>query len=79
MGEPNTHTHTHRLFFTWSIIIVDTNWQISGHVGHRIPTFNGEIDTDVFFVQLQKQKKKNIFKVNEELSDNQGRIEENTI
>lgn len=44
------------ILLTRSIVIVNTYWQISGHIGHREPTFNGEIYTHILLIQLKKEK-----------------------
>lgn len=45
------------ILLTRSIVIVNTYWQISGHIGHREPTFNGEIYTHILLIQLKKKTK----------------------
>lgn len=45
------------ILLTRSIVIVNTYWQISGHIGHREPTFNGEIYTHILLIQLKKKNK----------------------
>lgn len=44
------------ILLTRSIVIVNTYWQISGHIGHREPTFNGEIYTHILLIQLKKKQ-----------------------
>lgn len=42
---------------TWSVKVVNSYWQISGHISNWVPTFNGEIDTNIFMIQLQMTQK----------------------
>lgn len=42
------------VMFTWSVIIVNSNWQITWHVGNWQPSFHREVYTSRFIVQLKK-------------------------